>query len=165
MMIAYESRWRGRKLVKSGEKRRLSAADFVLLLRIRFALQEYEVKIAQRQSQIADAHLGSMALSLAPWSGLSQFIRPENVTFIGGEQVAAEIKSSVFAVQVSRTNQSNNLVWTLLGSGFLLGRSNLTFGVTCDHVVTHASKKHYGQLLSSQRQIRKRWHSPNQDHS
>jgi hypothetical protein len=30
---------------------------------------------------------------------------------------------------------------------------------------THASKKHYGQLLSSQRQIRKRWHSPNQDHS
>ena len=63
MMIAYESRWRGRKLVKSGEKRRLSAADFVLLLRIRFALQEYEVKIAQWQSQIADAHL---TLSGAP---------------------------------------------------------------------------------------------------
>ena len=30
------------KLVKSGEKRRLSAADLALLFRIRFALQEYE---------------------------------------------------------------------------------------------------------------------------
>lgn len=29
------------KLVKAGEKRRLSAADLALLLRIRFALQEY----------------------------------------------------------------------------------------------------------------------------
>jgi hypothetical protein len=30
------------KLVKSGEDRPLSAADLALLLRIRFALQEYE---------------------------------------------------------------------------------------------------------------------------
>lgn len=30
------------KLVKSGEKRRLSAADLALLMRVRFALQEYE---------------------------------------------------------------------------------------------------------------------------
>ena len=54
MMIAYESRWRGRKLVKSGEKRRLSAADFVLLLRIRFALQEYEAAIEQQRPQDTD---------------------------------------------------------------------------------------------------------------
>jgi hypothetical protein len=33
------------KLVKAGEKRPLSAADLALLLRIRFALQEYEAKI------------------------------------------------------------------------------------------------------------------------
>ena len=32
------------KLVKSGETRPLSAADLALLLRIRFALQEYEAK-------------------------------------------------------------------------------------------------------------------------
>jgi hypothetical protein len=32
------------KLVKSGEKRPLSAADLALLLRIRFALQKYEAK-------------------------------------------------------------------------------------------------------------------------
>ena len=30
------------KLVRSGEKRKLSAADMALLMRIRFALQEYE---------------------------------------------------------------------------------------------------------------------------
>jgi hypothetical protein len=30
------------KLVKSGEKRPLSAADLALLMRLRFALQEYE---------------------------------------------------------------------------------------------------------------------------
>jgi hypothetical protein len=30
------------KLVWSGEKRKLSAADLALLIRIRFALQEYE---------------------------------------------------------------------------------------------------------------------------
>jgi len=33
------------KLVKSGEKRKLSAADLTLLLRIRLALREYESKI------------------------------------------------------------------------------------------------------------------------
>ena len=30
------------KLVKAGEKRKLSAADLALLLRLRFALEEYE---------------------------------------------------------------------------------------------------------------------------
>jgi hypothetical protein len=35
------------KLVKSGEERPLSAADLALLLRIRFALQEYEAKIGR----------------------------------------------------------------------------------------------------------------------
>jgi hypothetical protein len=35
------------KLVKSDEKRRLSVADLALLLRIRFALQEYEAKVEQ----------------------------------------------------------------------------------------------------------------------
>jgi len=39
-----------RKMVKDGESRRLSAADFALLLRIRFALQEYEAQSGQ-QSQ------------------------------------------------------------------------------------------------------------------
>jgi len=32
------------KLVKSGEKRKLSAADLALLMRIRFAFQEYGSK-------------------------------------------------------------------------------------------------------------------------
>ena len=32
------------KLVKSGEKRKLSAADLALLWRVRFALQEYEAR-------------------------------------------------------------------------------------------------------------------------
>jgi len=35
------------KLVKAGEERRLSAADLGLLLRIRFALQEYEGNVGQ----------------------------------------------------------------------------------------------------------------------
>jgi hypothetical protein len=35
------------KLVKAGEKRPLSAADLAFLLRLRFALQEYEVKIGR----------------------------------------------------------------------------------------------------------------------
>jgi len=35
------------KLVKSDEKQRLSVADLALLLRIRFALQEYEAKVEQ----------------------------------------------------------------------------------------------------------------------
>ena len=35
------------KLVKAGEDRPLSAADLALLLRIRFALQEYEAKVKQ----------------------------------------------------------------------------------------------------------------------
>jgi hypothetical protein len=35
------------KLVKAGEDRPLSAADLALLLRIRFALQEYEAKVGQ----------------------------------------------------------------------------------------------------------------------
>jgi hypothetical protein len=33
------------KLVKAGEDRPLSAADLALLLRLRFALQEYEAKV------------------------------------------------------------------------------------------------------------------------
>jgi len=33
------------KLVKSGEDRPLSAADLAFLLRLRFALQEYEAKV------------------------------------------------------------------------------------------------------------------------
>jgi len=35
------------KLVKSGEDRPLSAADLALLLRLRFALQEYEADAGQ----------------------------------------------------------------------------------------------------------------------
>ena len=33
------------ELVKSGEERKLSAADLALLLRIRFALQQYEATV------------------------------------------------------------------------------------------------------------------------
>jgi len=36
------------RLVKSGEKRKHSAADLALLLRLRFALREYEAKTGQR---------------------------------------------------------------------------------------------------------------------
>ena len=39
------------KLVKDGEKRPLSAADLALLLRIRFALQEYEAKATPERTR------------------------------------------------------------------------------------------------------------------
>jgi hypothetical protein len=39
------------KLVKSGEKRRLSAADLAFLMRLRFALQEYEAEITRNESK------------------------------------------------------------------------------------------------------------------
>jgi hypothetical protein len=39
------------KMVKSGEKRKLSAADLALLWRIRLALREYESKIEAEQRQ------------------------------------------------------------------------------------------------------------------
>ena len=42
------------KLVKSGEERPLSAADLALLLRIRFALQEYGAQSGGRQAQFTD---------------------------------------------------------------------------------------------------------------
>jgi len=45
------------KLMKSGERRPLTAADLALLLRIWFALQEYEAAVEQRQPQITDAHV------------------------------------------------------------------------------------------------------------
>jgi hypothetical protein len=37
-----------RKMVKDGESRKLSAADFTLLLRLRFALQEYDTTATQQ---------------------------------------------------------------------------------------------------------------------
>ena len=40
-----------RKMVKAGEQKPLPAADLALLLRIRFALQEYEAQIGGRQEQ------------------------------------------------------------------------------------------------------------------
>jgi hypothetical protein len=42
------------KLVASGEARPLSAADMALLLRIRFALLEYESQSGERQVQFND---------------------------------------------------------------------------------------------------------------
>ncbi len=39
------------RLVKSGEKRRLTAADMALLLRIRFALQEYAAKVGNQNAR------------------------------------------------------------------------------------------------------------------
>ena len=39
------------KLVKAGEDRPLSAADLALLVRIRFALHEYEAKVGQQHLQ------------------------------------------------------------------------------------------------------------------
>lgn len=41
------------KLVKTGERRTLSAADLALLMRIRFALQDYESKLGGKRAQIA----------------------------------------------------------------------------------------------------------------
>jgi len=40
------------KLVKTGEYRTLSAADLALLLRIRFALQEYEAQSDRRRKPV-----------------------------------------------------------------------------------------------------------------
>ena len=37
-----------RKLVRSGETRKLSAADLVLLLRLRLALREYEAQAERK---------------------------------------------------------------------------------------------------------------------
>ncbi len=51
------------KLVKSGEDRPLSAADLALLLRLRFALQEYE------QSEIKGAAGRLSSVKLAPRYG------------------------------------------------------------------------------------------------
>ena len=42
------------KLVKSGEDRPLSAADLALLLRIRFALQEYKAQSGGPQARFTD---------------------------------------------------------------------------------------------------------------
>ena len=39
------------RLVKAGEQRKLSAADLALLVRIRFALQEYEAKIRSQNAR------------------------------------------------------------------------------------------------------------------
>jgi hypothetical protein len=39
------------KLVTDGERRKLSAADLALLLRIRFALQEYQAQAAPDRSR------------------------------------------------------------------------------------------------------------------
>jgi hypothetical protein len=36
--------------VRAGEKRKLSAADMALLLRIRFALREYEAQVSQSKT-------------------------------------------------------------------------------------------------------------------
>ena len=41
------------KLVKAGEDRPLTAADLALLMRIRFALQEYEAKVEQGPPPVA----------------------------------------------------------------------------------------------------------------
>ena len=37
-----------RKVVRSGETRKLSAADLALLLRLRFALREYEAQVERK---------------------------------------------------------------------------------------------------------------------
>jgi len=47
------------KLVKTGEDRPLSAADLALLLRLRFALQEYE----QSEIKVAAGRLASVKLA------------------------------------------------------------------------------------------------------
>ncbi len=39
------------RLVKAGEKRRLSAADLALLLRLRFALQEYAASAGKQHAR------------------------------------------------------------------------------------------------------------------
>lgn len=82
----------------------------------------------------------ALILALFPFTGLSQFVAPESITFVGAEAVATEALPCAFAVQVARTNHNNQLVWTLLGSGFLVAKSNATFGVTCDHVIAGAEK-------------------------
>ena len=50
------------KLVKAGEDRPLSAADLALLLRIRFALQEYEAKVEQGPPPVR----GDLKMNCAP---------------------------------------------------------------------------------------------------
>ena len=80
-----------------------------------------------------------ISVSLPSLSSLSQIVSPENVTFVGAERVAAQLKSTVFAVQVAQTNQ-NTTNWTVLGTGFMLDRSNNTFAITCDHIVSAADR-------------------------
>jgi hypothetical protein len=50
------------KLVKSGQTRPLSAADLALLLRIRFALQEYEAAVPETKT--TERHLTAMTPSV-----------------------------------------------------------------------------------------------------
>jgi hypothetical protein len=50
------------QLVKSGETRPLSAADMSLLLRLRFALQEYEAAVPETKT--TESHLTAMTPSV-----------------------------------------------------------------------------------------------------
>lgn len=72
--------------------------------------------------------IGFFCLSLNVWA----WNIPEDITFIGLEKIAGEVKKAVFSIQV--TDSAGAFI--PIGTGFLLKKGNLVIGITCAHVVT-----------------------------
>lgn len=62
---------------------------------------------------------------------------PGDITFMGLEKLSAEIKKSVFAVQMegNLSNADKTDDFIPLGSGFLISKNSFVLAITCDHVV------------------------------
>lgn len=70
---------------------------------------------------------------------------PADLPFLGLEKLSADIKRSVFAVQMegNLNNKTTDDDYISLGTGFLVLKDNIVIGITCDHVIKKAieSKK------------------------
>ncbi len=56
---------------------------------------------------------------------------PKDITFMGLEKIASEVKKTVFSIQI----KNNNDIFIPVGTGFMLKQGNLIVGITCTHVV------------------------------
>lgn len=57
---------------------------------------------------------------------------PEDITFIGLEKIAGEVKKAVFSIQDKDPSEG----FIPKGTGFLIQKWNLVIGITCEHVVS-----------------------------
>lgn len=74
---------------------------------------------------------------------------PADLPFLGLEKLSADIKRSVFAVQMEG-NLNNNITnddYINLGTGFLVLKDNVVVGITCDHVIKKAIKNKKNILI------------------